>query len=43
VLARAGDRLLVLHDRWERELEGVSVAQVVQALGVFIRICQEPR
>lgn len=43
VLARAGDRLRVLHDRWECELEGVSVAQVVRALDVFIQICQEPR
>lgn len=43
VLARAGARLRVLHDRWARELEGVSVAQVVQALGIFIRICEEPR
>jgi len=43
VLTRAGARLRVLHDRWARELEGVSVAQVVQALGVLIRICEEPR
>jgi DNA-binding MarR family transcriptional regulator len=43
VLARAGARLRVLHDRWARELEGVSVAQVVQALGILIRICEEPR
>lgn len=43
VLARAGTRLRVLHDRWARELEGVSVAQVVQALGILIRICEEPR
>jgi DNA-binding MarR family transcriptional regulator len=43
VLARAGARLRVLHDRWACELEGVSVAQVVQALGILIRICEEPR
>jgi len=43
VLTRAGARLAVLHDRWEHELEGLSVAQVVQALGVLIRICEEPR
>jgi DNA-binding MarR family transcriptional regulator len=43
VLARAGARLRVLHDRWARELDGVSVAQVVQALGILIRICEEPR
>ena len=43
VLARAGARLRVLHDRWAQELEGVSVAQVVQALGILIRICEEPR
>jgi hypothetical protein len=43
VLARADARLRVLHDRWARELEGVSVAQVVQALGILIRICEEPR
>lgn len=43
VLARAGDRLRVLHDRWARELEGVSVAQVVRALDILARICEEPR
>jgi len=42
VLDRAGARLRVLHDRWARELEGVSVAQVVQALTILIRICEEP-
>jgi DNA-binding MarR family transcriptional regulator len=41
VLARA--RLRVLHDRWARELEGVSVAQVTAALDILIRICEEPR
>lgn len=42
VLARAGAQLRELHDRWEQELDGISVAQVVAALEVFIRICGEP-
>jgi len=42
VLARAGARLRVLHDRWARELEDVSVAQVTRALDILIRICEEP-
>jgi DNA-binding MarR family transcriptional regulator len=39
VLDRAGARLRLLHDAWERELDGLTVAQVVGALEVFIGVC----
>jgi DNA-binding MarR family transcriptional regulator len=41
VLGRAAGQLRLLHDRWDSELDGISVAQVVQALGTLIRICAE--
>jgi DNA-binding MarR family transcriptional regulator len=41
-LARAAAQLRVLHERWQRELNGLTVAQVVQALDTLIRICEEP-
>jgi DNA-binding MarR family transcriptional regulator len=40
-LARAADQLRLLHDRWQHELRDVTVAQVVEALQTFIRICAE--
>jgi DNA-binding MarR family transcriptional regulator len=40
-LARAAYQLRLLHDRWQRELRGVTVAQVVEALQTLIRICTE--
>lgn len=40
-LARATGQLQLLHDRWQSELDGITVAQVVQALETFIRICEE--
>jgi DNA-binding MarR family transcriptional regulator len=40
-LARAAAQLRVLHDRWQRELTGLTVAQVVQALDTLVRICEE--
>lgn len=41
VLGRAAGQLRLLHDRWDSELDGISVAQVVQALDTLIRICAE--
>jgi DNA-binding MarR family transcriptional regulator len=41
VLARAAGQLRLLHDRWERELDGLTVAQVVAALDTLIGICAE--
>jgi DNA-binding MarR family transcriptional regulator len=40
-LARAGDHLQLLYDRWQRELRDVTVDQVVDALQTLIRICAE--
>jgi DNA-binding MarR family transcriptional regulator len=40
-LERAGRELRRLHDRWQHELRGVTVAQVVDALLTLIRICAE--
>ena len=41
MLARAAGQLCLLHDRWDSELSGISVGQVVQALDTLIRICGE--
>jgi len=41
VLGNAAGQLRLLHDRWEGELDGISVAQVVLALDTLIRICAE--
>jgi DNA-binding MarR family transcriptional regulator len=41
-LTRAGEHIRALHDRWERELDGITVAQVIGALEVLIRVCEEP-
>jgi DNA-binding MarR family transcriptional regulator len=41
VLGQAAGQLCLLRQRWEGELTGVSVAQVVQALDALIRICTE--
>ena len=41
VLGQAAGQLCLLRQRWESELTGVSVAQVVQALDALIRICTE--
>ncbi len=41
-LARAVDHVSAIHDRWERELDGITVAQVVGALEVLIRVCEQP-
>lgn len=40
-LARAGDRLHLLYDRWQRELGDVTVPQVVAALQKLIQVCAE--
>jgi DNA-binding MarR family transcriptional regulator len=40
-LARAGGELRRLHAQWQRELSGITVAQVVEALQTLIRICEE--
>jgi DNA-binding MarR family transcriptional regulator len=40
-LTRAGEQLRALYDRWESELDGVSVTQVIGALQVLIRVCEE--
>lgn len=42
VLMEAAGQLRLLHDRWESELDGISVAQVVLALETLIKICAEP-
>ena len=39
-LARAAEHLARLRDRWQEELDGISVAQVVTALETLIRICE---
>src|SRR5262245_8882296 len=39
-LARAGTELKRLHDRWQAELQDVTVGQVVTALQTLIRICE---
>jgi DNA-binding MarR family transcriptional regulator len=41
VLAGAATQLRMLHDRWESELDGITVAEVVRALDTLIRICTE--
>jgi MarR family transcriptional regulator, temperature-dependent positive regulator of motility len=41
-LARAAEHLGRLRDRWEAELDGISVAQVVAALETLIRVCEPP-
>lgn len=41
-LTRAAGELRRLHDRWQRELHGLTVAQVVDALQTLIRVCGEP-
>lgn len=40
-LARAADQLRLLYERWQRELGGITVAQVVTALETLIRLCEE--
>jgi DNA-binding MarR family transcriptional regulator len=40
-LARAGTELRRLHDRWQAELQDVTVGQVVAALQTLIAICEE--
>jgi DNA-binding MarR family transcriptional regulator len=42
-LTRAAAELRRLHTRWQRELDGLTVAQVVEALQTLIRVCGEPR
>jgi DNA-binding MarR family transcriptional regulator len=42
-LARAATQLRLLHERWQRELNGLTVAQVVRALDTLIQICDESR
>jgi DNA-binding MarR family transcriptional regulator len=39
-LAHAIGRLHLLYDRWQGELDGITVAQVVAALETFIEICE---
>ncbi len=41
VLARAAGQLRLLHDRWESELSGITVSQVVLALDTLISICAD--
>jgi DNA-binding MarR family transcriptional regulator len=41
-LARAGEQLRRLCDRWQSHLEGITVNQVVAALQTLIRLCDEP-
>ena len=41
-LARAAEHLTRLRERWQEELDGISVAQVVTALETLIRICETP-
>lgn len=41
VISGAATALRMLHDRWEGELNGITVAEVVQALDTLIRICTE--
>ena len=40
-LARAGTELRRLHDRWQAELQDLTVGQVVAALETLIAICEE--
>ena len=40
-LVRAGAELRRLHDRWQAELQDVTVGQVVAALQTLIAICEE--
>jgi MarR family transcriptional regulator, temperature-dependent positive regulator of motility len=40
-LIRAAGELRRLHDRWQSELQDVTVAQVVAALRTLIRVCAE--
>lgn len=41
LLGRAARQLHLLYDRWDSELDGITVAQVVAALDTLIRICNE--
>ncbi len=41
VLLRAAGQLRLLHDRWDSELDAISVAEVVAALDTLIRICAQ--
>jgi len=41
-LSRAATQLHLLHQRWQHQLSGLTVAQVIQALDTLIRICEEP-
>jgi hypothetical protein len=38
---RAGTELRRLHDRWQAELQDVTVGQIVAALQTLIAICEE--
>jgi DNA-binding MarR family transcriptional regulator len=40
-LARAGTELRRLHDRWQAELQDLTVGQVVAALETLIALCEE--
>ncbi|MBO3744745.1 MarR family transcriptional regulator [Streptosporangiaceae bacterium NEAU-GS5] len=39
-LTRGAQRLFRLYERWQDELRGIGVDQVVEALETFIRICE---
>lgn len=41
-LERASEHLRDISKRWERELESVTVEQVLSALEILIRICEPP-
>lgn len=40
-LAGAADQVRALYARWQDELDGLTVAEVVHALDILIRICDE--